>query len=358
MKKQALIILLGIFLISPVRSQDDAEQKPFLQNTSISGEWFLGYGYNDSTDLNSFRLKRGYFTIKTRLNDRISVRYTQDITTDLEGIDRGNIEVRLKYLLMKVNLDDILFFNNTYMEMGLVHRPWLDYEQKITGYRVQGRMYSDRYKLTSSADFGVTIAGLIGGEISEEFQERVSSYFPGRYGSFSLGVYNGGGYHAIEENNNKIIEGRLSLRPLPDHVPGIQFTYTFSSGKSNTVSNMADYRLNIFHLSSVSDKHKLMLQYYSGLGGHADDYTDPDGLSYHNNGYSFFAELMIPETKFSLFSRYDRLVSYQETDMKQNTFIAGLTYRFLDNKLVLNYDQNNIMGSYIRIYELALEINF
>ncbi len=358
MKKQALSILLGIFLLSPVLSQEASDQKPFIQNTSISGEWFLGYGYNDYTDLNSFRLKRGYFTIKTRLNDRLSVRYTQDITTDLEGSDMGNIEMRLKYLLMKVNLDDVLFFNNTYLEMGLVHRPWLEYEQNIMGYRVQGKMFSDRYKLLSSADFGITIAGLIGGEISEDYQERVSSYFPGRYGSFSFGVYNGGGYHALEQNNNKIIEGRLSLRPLPDHVPGIQFTYTFSWGKSNTATNMADYGLNIIHLSSVSDKHKLMLQYYRGIGGHADDYINQDGFSYRNTGYSFFAELMIPSTKFSLFSRYDSLVSYQDTDREQNTFIAGLTYRFLDNKLVLNYDQNNIMGSYTRIYELALEINF
>lgn len=358
MKKQALIILLGLFLLSPVMSQEEADQKPFIQNTSISGEWFLGYGYNDSTDLNSFRLKRGYFTIKTSLNDRISVRYTQDITTDLEGDDMGNIEMRLKYLLMKIDFDDILFLNNTCMEMGLVHRPWLEYEQNITGYRVQGKMFSDRYNLTSSADFGVTIAGLIGGEISEEFQERVSSYFPGRYGSFSFGIYNGGGYHALENNNNKVIEGRISLRPLPDHLPGMQFSYTFSYGKSNTPSNIADYRLNIFHIASVSDKHKLMLQYYRGLGGHADDYTDQDGLSYRNTGYSLFAELMIPETKFALFSRYDRLLSYQDTELEQTTVIAGLTYRFLNNKLVLNYDQNNIMGTYTRIYELALEINF
>lgn len=303
-------------------------------------------------------MKRGYFTIKTRLNDRFSVRYTQDITTDLEGSDMGNIEMRLKYLLMKVKLGDILFLNNTYLKMGLVHRPWLEYEQNIMGYRVQGKMFSDRYKLLSSADFGLTLAGLIGGEISEEHQERVSPYFPGRYGSFSFGVYNGGGYHALEYNNNKIVEGRLSLRPLPDYIPGVQLTYTFSYGKSNTVSNTSAYRLNILHLSSVSNKHKLMLQYYRGLGGHSDDYTDQDGYSYRNTGYSLFAELMIPATNFSLFSRYDWLMSYQDNDMEQETFIAGITYRFLDNKLVLNYDQSNIMGYYTRIYELALEINF
>jgi hypothetical protein len=101
-----------------------------------------------------------------------------------------------------------------------------------------------------------------------------------------------------------------------------------------------------------------MLQYYRGIGGHNGDYIDPDGFSYRNEGYSGFAEIMIPGTRFSVFSRYDRLISYQDTELTQETFIAGLTYRFLRNKVLLNYDQNEYMDAFVRIYELALEVNF
>lgn len=357
--KKSLTLLIAVFLsIISVFPQENKEEIPFLQSTSISGEWFLGFAYDDYTERSSFYLKRGYFTIRTRINEIFSVRYTQDITTDTEGSDIGNVEMRLKYLLLKVNLVNNDLLKSTFLEFGLVHRPWLDYEQNITGYRVQGKMFTDRYDLVSSADFGITYSGLLGGEMNQEYQDRVSSYFPGRYGSFSLGIYNGGGYHALERNNNKIVEGRLTIRPLPDIMPGFQTSYSFSYGNSNTESNNAKYRLNIYHLSSVSERHKLMVQYYHGLGGHDDDYIDPEGLSYRNKGFSGFAEIFIPGTSFSIFSRYDKFISYQATEEVQKTYIAGLTYRFLRNKVLLNFDQNENMGIYTRIYELALEINF
>jgi len=62
----------------------------------------------------------------------------------------------------------------------------VEYEQKLTGYRVQGKMFTERYDLISSADFGISFAGLIGGEINQEYQDRVSSNFPSRFGSFFI----------------------------------------------------------------------------------------------------------------------------------------------------------------------------
>ncbi len=358
MKKSLALTVTGLFLSLALFPQNEKEQLSLIHNTTVSGEWFLGFGYDNENNICNFRLKRGYFTIKTRLNDIFSVRYTQDITNDMEGGDSGNVEMRLKYLLLKAEIDKIGFLTNTYFEFGLVHRPWLEYELKLTGYRVQGRTFSDRYDLLSSADFGISYTGLIGGEIDREYQEKVSSYLPGRYGSFSFGVYNGGGYHAFEKNNNKIIEGRVTLRPAPEKVPGILLTYTFSLGKSNTVSNNADYRLHIFHLASMSSIHKFMAQYYTGLGGYSDDYVNDTGYSYRNRGYSLFGEFIIPKTGFALFSRYDKMISFQESKIETNTYIAGITYRFLKNKVLLNCDQSETMGVWSRLYELALEINF
>ena len=358
MKKNILIFWIMLIPVFAA-AQITADNTPALiRNTSISGEWFLGFGYNDQKEMSSFNLKRGYFTIKTRINDIFSVRYTQDITTDREGNDMGNVEMRLKYLYLKINLINVDLLKNTYFEFGMVHRPWLDFEQKLNGYRVQSKMFSDRYYLISSADFGITFAGLLGGEIDQGYRERVSDNFPGRYGSFSVGVYNGGGYHAIEMNNNKIVEGRLTLRPLPDHIPGVQLSYTLSYGKSNTPWNNADYRVNLLFLSTESRYHKLMLTYYKGVGSYSGAYTDDLGFSYKNDGYSIFGEFLIPDTKFALFSRYDHFVSHQATDLTVDTYIAGITYRFLKNKVLLNYDQSSFNRLTLRLYEIALEINF
>ncbi|MCD4770198.1 MAG: hypothetical protein K8R35_08530 [Bacteroidales bacterium] len=358
MKKKILflwVLLIPAFAVA----QTTADNTPALiRNTSISGEWFLGFGYNGQKEMSSFNLKRGYFTIKTRINDIFSVRYTQDITTDREGSDMGNVEMRLKYLYLKIDLKNIDLLKNSHFEFGMVHTPWLDFEQKITGYRVQSKMFTDRYNLISSADFGITFAGLLGGEIDQAYQEKVSNNYPGRYGSFSVGVYNGGGYHAIEKNNNKIVEGRLTLRPFPDQFPGAQLSYTLSYGKSNTPWNNADYRVNLLYLSTESQYHKLMLTGYKGVGSNNGAYTDDLGFSYKNDGYSAFGEFLIPDTKFALFSRYDHFVSHQTTDFTIDTYIAGITYRFLKNKVLLHYDQSSYNGQILRLYEVALEINF
>ena len=358
MKRNILLITFLLITTGLFSQTGIGDLKSLISNTTISGQWFLGLSYDDDREMSSFNLKRGYFTVKTKLNDVLSARYTQDITTDKEGGDMGNVEMRLKYLYLKLDLKNTEALKNTYFEFGMVHRPWLDFEQKLNGYRVQGKMFTDRYSLTTSADFGITYAGLLGGKIDKDYQNNVSKDYPGRLGSFSLGVYNGGGYHALEKNNNKVIEGRLTLRPMPEIMPGVQLSYSFSYGKTNTIWNNGDYRLNLLYLSSQSRYHKLLGTYYTGKGSYDDDYMDEEGFSYKNDGYSVFGEIFIPETRFSIFSRYDKFTSHEESDVIQNTFIAGITYRFLKNKVLLNYDQNKKNEQLVRIYELALEINF
>ena len=359
MRKGIISLVIALIISLSVKAQEpETSAQSIIQNTTISGQWFLGFNYNDKNEISSFNLKRGYFTIKTRLNDIISVRYTQDITNDSEGGDMGNVEMRLKYLYLMLELKNIEGLQNTYFEFGMVHRPWLDFEQKLNGYRVQGKMFVDRYDLTSSAGFGITYAGLLGGEIDKDYQNRVSKDYPGRLGSFSLGIYNGGGYHAFEKNNNKIVEGRLTLRPLPESFPGMQLSYSISYGKANTQSNNSDFRLNLFYLSTQSEYHKLLATYYKGRGGYGDDYIDDSGISFKNDGYSLFGEVLIPGSRISVFSRYDNFTSHQVVNKQEETIIAGLTYRFMKNKVLLNFDQNKSGDAVTRIYELALEINF
>ncbi|MCF7886039.1 MAG: hypothetical protein K9M80_06060, partial [Candidatus Marinimicrobia bacterium] len=43
-------------------------------SSKITGDWFLAYNYNRSKNFNQYGLKRGYFTIKTKLNEILSTR--------------------------------------------------------------------------------------------------------------------------------------------------------------------------------------------------------------------------------------------------------------------------------------------
>ena len=325
------------------------------QNTEISGQWFLVF--NNASEINQFALKRGYFTIKTKMDDVFSVRYTQDITLDKEGGDAGNVEIRLKYLYLKIKLDQFDLLKNSHLELGLVHRPWLDFEQNVNKYRVQGKMFLERYSIISSADFGIFYKGLIGGKIDKEYQTTVTNHNPGEYGSFAIGFHNGGGYHAIEQNNNKTLEGRLSLRPFHEIYPGIQLTYAFTYGKANTESNLSDFIMNLLYISSETKFGTFTGTYYTGKGGYGEKYIGEQNKSIANKGISVFGELKIPNTDLSLFGRFDEFELDDNFD-KRNTYIGGVAYSFLKSKVLFNIDYQKNQNETIKIYEIALEIGF
>ncbi|MFW6225201.1 MAG: hypothetical protein ACOC4B_02950 [Bacteroidota bacterium] len=238
------VIFLSAYCFSgKIAANDSIPSKKFFQKTHVHGQWFLSYQYQKPETNNNITLKRGYLTFKQKLNNNLSVRFTQDITLDQEGEDAGNVEMRLKYCYLKVIPQNIDVLNNAYFEIGLVHRPWLDFEQDVNKYRVQGTMFLERIRMYNSADFGVTFVSLLGGEINKEFQEKTGTKQNGRFGSIALGIYNGGGYNAIEYNNNKTFEARLTLRPLFKIAPGIKISYNTAYGKGNRPEN-PDFHLN------------------------------------------------------------------------------------------------------------------
>lgn len=363
MKKNFTIILLFVSLAFPgliFSQQSDSTKllKSLVANTSISGLYFISYNYSDDDEIQQFTLKRGYFTVNTKLNDILSVRYTQDITLDKEGSDAGNVEVRLKYLYLRAQLPDISLINKSFVEVGMINRPWISFEQTINPYRVQGTMFLERHKILPSADFGIRYAGLFGGEIGKEYQNDVNKSEPGKYGSFSIGIYNGGGYSNIELNNNKVLESRISLRPFPGKFPGFQLSHGFLVGKANMADSVADYTMHVLMLSSESKYHKITGQVYKGKGDADGVYINNTNEALENDGYSVFGELFIPRAHLALFARYDHFRTHENSIREKQVFIAGISYRFLKNKLLFDYQHDKTTGSITNFYEIALEIAF
>lgn len=343
MNKSTLTILFCSILVFQIEAVDIENFSP---KTDISGQWFLAY--NNATEISQFALKRGYFTIKTKMDDVFSVRYTQDITLDKEGTDAGNVEIRLKYLYLKMNLRDLNFLKNNYFEVGLVHRPWLDFEQSVNKYRVQGKMFLERYSIISSADFGLYFSGTFG--------DKIENKDSGKFGSYAFGIHNGGGYHAIEQNDNKTLEGRISLKPFHSIYQGFQLTYAFTYGKGNTESNKNDFAMNLLFISSETQIGTFTGQYYKGIGDFGGTLIDENDNSISSYGYSVFGELNIPNTNFSLFGRTDYFKAEQTTNQK--TYIGGISYKFLKSKVLFNTDVCKSNDETVTIYELALEIGF
>lgn len=147
--------------------------------------------------LNSFDVTRAYVNINAQMAKNLRFRFTPDIRRVTDGSLAGSLTVRVKYGFLQ--LDNLT--PRSWIRFGLAQTPWLDFEEGVNRYRVQGTMFSEREGLIpGSADFGV-------------------GYFtplPGGYGEVHVGAYNGEGFTQAESNKYKSFQGRLTIRPAPN----------------------------------------------------------------------------------------------------------------------------------------------
>jgi hypothetical protein len=351
--------------------QDEASKQKlekFINMVHFETLWYLHYRYGyapeDSGDLsagydnyNRFNIGRGYLTMKFKPLKWFEGRVTMDTHQDEEG----DMKVRLKYLYGKfIAPVESKVVSEPYAEFGLAHMPWLDYEEHINWYRAQGTMFMERNKLFNSADFGLSVGVLLGEKLRGEYVEKVNSKYPGSFGSLALGMYNGGGYHADEKNENKPFEARVSIRPLGPFFPNPQLSYFVILGKGN-VEETSDWKPPKWqsHTMMASFEHEYFTatgQFVTGEGNQKGSFVDwtttqdpvtgddvKTGIDdvHEYNGASGFLEIKVPQVKSSLIGRYDWFDKKDQTDLAKHRIIAGYAFHFYKmhkNFLMLDFD--------------------
>ena len=302
---------------------------------------------NETSDYNAFLLKRGYFGADVAVTPYLTARFVTDITVD----STGDVKPRAKYIYGKFHWKGNKAITGPYMEFGLAHMPWLDFEEAINGYRMQDTMFLERNGVFNSADTGVLFGSDFGGTLSSEYKAEVNPHYAGRYGSWQAGIYNGGGYHAAEQNKNKVFEGRLSVRPLPDVVPGLQFSAFGIVGKGNqpvedgmqppnwrSFDGMVSYESRFFTGTA---------QGYVGRGNQSGKALAPDGRAARQRGYSLFAAAHIPTPHFgsriSVLGRFDDFnADTQIYSDITHRYIAGIAWRmYKGNIWLVDYQRTN-----------------
>jgi hypothetical protein len=145
---------------------------------------------------NNFDVTRAYLNVNAQVAKNLRFRLTPDIRRVNDGSLAGSLVLRVKYAFAQ-------FDNVTprgWIRLGAHQTPWLDFEESINRYRVQGQMFAEREGLIpGSSDFG-------------------ASYFtplPGGHGEVHAGVFNGEGFGQPEANKYKSVQARLTVRPLP-----------------------------------------------------------------------------------------------------------------------------------------------
>lgn len=341
----SIIALIAANILFAQKSEppcaDDAQNNPFY-GLKISGQWFIGYqtGKDKEEKYNEFLLKRGYLTIAKKFSDKLSGRITQDISVDREGDGEGDVELRLKYVYLQYKFGDFYLFTDATLKAGLAPRAWTDFEQSINAYRLQGPMFFERAGMLSSADYGILIESLIGGKVDENYMREIDPAYPGKFGSLALGIFNGGGYHAIEKNCNKILEGRLTLRPFYAVYPALQISGVGTYGKGNT-EEAPVYDFKGAFISNENKRAVITAGYFISKGNEDGSAIDSAGKSVKIYGGSVFGELKIYEWGLSFIAQFDAIDNKRNANkLSYNRNIFGAAYTFLPGcRLLIDYER-------------------
>lgn len=342
--KKALVALAMVSLCLPgaafAASNPLAGLKVSLQGYAEYDAGQTGAAGGNHSSYNHFKLTRGYLTIKKSVNSWLSAR----ITTDIYQASNQSWNVRLKYLYGQIKVPSLGVLTNMKSEVGQGHTPWLDFEESLQTLRAQGPTVTDRGGFQTSADIGIDLIGNFGGKLADAKARVGNSHYDGRYGSFHVGVYNGSGYHGKEANQNKVVEARLTARPLPDTLPGLELSYMGAYGKGNTAASPI-YNLNLGMVSFQHPDFILYGLYFRSKGNFKGSLVDSNGSSLLGAGYTFFGLYHLPvlNKKLSVFARYDHVNDDQNhiiaKDADYDMYVGGLSYALpKGNKILVDYE--------------------
>jgi len=360
----SLALMAAMFLAGIARAEEEEAAKKLAK--ALVGIRFGLLAYLDYSagemplpdgqeqNYNRFAVTRGYFRFSKDFKPWLGAHLTTDVsqeTKDAQESLSGSYVVRLKYYYAELRPADFGPFTQMRSEIGMGHIPWLDFEEHVNPYRCQGTMAIERAGVFNSADLGLSLRGNLAGRLEEAENKTGNKHDDGRYGSWHLGGYNGGGYAAEEKNQNKVIEGRLTLRPLPSVIPGLQLSYFGLYGEGNRVKGeeiggitLTQVPAYVVHLGMLSYEHPWLTltgQYFITRGNAPGAWVDTGGKVLDTMGYSGFFRLTLPGTrqKLSAFGRYD----YFDGDADQRysdqaayrMWLAGLAYDIYQGNLLL-----------------------
>jgi hypothetical protein len=255
---------------------------------------------------NAFDLTRGYVNINGQLSKNVRFRLTPDVRRVTDSTLAGTLVLRVKYAFLEL---DNVKSARSWIRFGAHQTPWLDFEESIDRYRVQGTMFSEREGLIpGSSDFGV-------------------GYFTplGKYVDLQTGVYNGEGYAQTDVNKYKSVQARLTLRPLAGRgiANGFRLSGFYNAGwyAANRPRNLGIVMGSFEHTNLVAT-----LQYLKAT-------ENPNAAAPRDidrSGASGFVEIRQGPGGWAALARVDRLDPDESlANDSQRRVIAGGAYWFV-----------------------------
>src|SRR5881397_1462474 len=167
-------------------------QAPAAPQVTVTGVAYLQYQYlmKNPSGVNRFDVTRAYVNVLGRFGGGISTRITADIFTNTDS----SRAYRIKYAYAAYTPTGSAIT----VKGGEIHTPFIDWEEALWDYRVQGQMALERGGYLSSSDFGIGVDGAWNGD-------RLN---------LQAGIYNGENYSGAPGDNRKDLMARASYRLL------------------------------------------------------------------------------------------------------------------------------------------------
>jgi hypothetical protein len=182
------------------------------ENTSVGGQFFLDFGnineQQNGKDVppsgTGFDIKRAYFIVNHTFNDIWSANLTADANyvnsaagTGLSNSSTANsggvTEFFVKYLYGQARFNDAFL-----IRFGSEASPWTPFIDGVTSLRWVEKSITDRLGFANTADWGVNALGTAANG----------------FVSYSVGVFDGGGYKNPTRTKKVDVEGRLDVHPV------------------------------------------------------------------------------------------------------------------------------------------------
>jgi hypothetical protein len=296
------LVLCGLALTVPL-----AAQAP---SVTVGGVAYAQYSYqvkDTANHLNNFDITRAYINIIGKFAYGIGTRVTPDVYRNADG----SLAFRLKYGFATWTPNDGK--SPLTFKIGLIHTPWIDWEEHLWDYRMQGAVALERAGFMSSADFGAGIDGMWG-------YDRFN---------FQVGIYNGENYNKAPGDQRKDLMGRASFRILSSDEGGrdgglrlsgyAQYGKPTGGGARQRYIGMLSYRSKLLTLAAE-------------VAAAKDSVTDPVSAEKKGTLLSFFGVLRVPKSKVQVIARLDSFDPNTAVgNDRTNRFIAGVAYQLSGN---------------------------
>jgi len=294
-----------------------AQTAPAPPPVTVGGIVYAQYLYqlrDTAGTQNNFDVTRGYVNVIGKFNGGLYTRVTVDlfsVAASAGNNDAGSYSYRLKYAYAAWTPGKSVL---TY-KLGMLHTPWLDWEETLWDYRMQGQMAMERAGYLVSSDLGVGIDGKIK-------DDKVN---------LQVTLVNGEGYHGGVGDKRKDLQARLSWRILDtddnSRVGGLRVTAYGQLGKPTgggtreRLLGMVSYRSKLFTLAAEAATTVDSTTGVGELNGHV---------------YSAFGVYHFSHARAAAIARVDITKPQAGVDNNQTTrSIVGASYQLTPNLRLL-----------------------